>query len=101
MKYMTRERYTCQRGKVPEYLESLKIDVGFMQAGGIEFHEILVDISGPMDTVYHEFEVDDIQRYFAFEQGVYENPDADTQKLIDHVNSITVPAEREIFEVLM
>ncbi len=30
MKYMTRERYTCQRGKVPEYLESLKIVVGFM-----------------------------------------------------------------------
>jgi hypothetical protein len=61
----------------------------------------LVDISGPMDTVYHEFGVDDIQQYFAFERGVYENPDADTQKLIDHVNSITVSAEREIFEVLM
>ena len=100
MKYMIRERYTCQRGKVPEYLESLKIVVGFMQAG-IEFHKILVDISGPMDTVYHEFEVDDIQQYFAFERGVYENPDADTQKLIDHVNIISVSAEREIFEVLM
>ena len=55
MKYMIRERYTCQRGKVPEYPESLKIVVGFMQAGGIEFHKILVDISGSMDTVYHEF----------------------------------------------
>ena len=61
----------------------------------------MVDISGPMDAVYHEFEVDDIHQYFAFELGVYENPDADTQKLIDHVNSITVSAEREIFEVLM
>ena len=61
----------------------------------------MVDISGPMDTVYHEFEVGDIQQYFAFERGVYEKPDADTQKLIDHVNSITVSAEREIFEVLM
>ena len=30
MKYMIHERYTCQRGKVPEYLESLKIVVGFM-----------------------------------------------------------------------
>ena len=54
-----------------------------------------------MDTVYHEFEVDDIQQYFAFERGVYENSDADTQKLIDHVNSITVSAEREIFEIPM
>ena len=54
-----------------------------------------------MDTVYNEFEVDDIQQYFAFERGVNENPDTDTQKLIDHGNSITVSAEREIFEVLM
>jgi len=55
MKRMIRERYTCQRGKVPEYLESLKVVVGFMKAGGIEFHKLLVNISGPMDTVYHEF----------------------------------------------
>ena len=61
----------------------------------------MVDIPGPMDTVYNEFEEDDSKQYFAFEQGVYENPDADTQKLIDHVNSITVSSEREIFEVLM
>ena len=54
-----------------------------------------------MDMVCHEFEVDDIQQYFAFERGVYENTDADTQKLIDHGNSITISAEREIFEVLM
>jgi len=26
-----------------------------MKAGGIEFHKLLVNISGPMDTVYHEF----------------------------------------------
>jgi len=32
-----------------------------------------------MDAVYHEFEVDDIQQYFAFERGVYENPYADTR----------------------
>ena len=30
MKYMIRERYTCQRGNVPEYLDSPKIVVGFM-----------------------------------------------------------------------
>jgi len=30
MKYMIRERYACQRGKVPKYVESLKIVVGFM-----------------------------------------------------------------------
>ena len=30
MEYMIRERYTCQRGKVPEHLEILKIVVGFM-----------------------------------------------------------------------
>jgi len=30
MIYMIRERYTCQLGKVPESLESLKIVVGSM-----------------------------------------------------------------------
>ena len=72
-----------------------------MQAGGIESHKLMVDISGPMDTVYHEFKVDDIQQYFAFERVIYENPDADIQKLVDHVNSIAASANREIFEVLM
>ena len=97
MKYMIRERYTCQRGKAPEYLESLKVVVGFMQVGEIEFHKLMVDVPGPMDTVHHEFEVYDIQQYCAFERGFYENLDTDTQKLIDHVNSITVSANREIF----
>ena len=57
MKYMIRERYTCQRGKVPEYLENLKVVAGLMQVGGIQFHKLMVGISGPMDAVYHEFEV--------------------------------------------
>ena len=98
---MMREIYTCQCGKVPEYLESLKVVVDFMQVGGIEFHKLMVDVSGPMDTVYHEFEEHDTQRYFVFERGGYASSDADTQKLIDHVNSNTVYANREIFEVLM
>jgi len=101
MKYMIRETYTVRRGKVPEYLEHLNVVIDFMKAGGITYHKLMVDISGPLDTVYHEYEVDSLDEYFAGERGLYVNPDADTQKLIDNVNSVTVSGNREIFEVLM
>ena len=101
MKYMIRETYTAQRGKVPEDLEHLKVVIDFMKAGGITYHKLMVDLSGPLDTVYHEYEVDSLDQYFAGERGLYDNPDAPTQKLTDDVNAVTVSGNREIFEVLM
>ena len=100
MKYQIRETYTAKRGKVPEYLESLKVIIGFMKAGGIPNHTLCVDISGDLDTVYHEWEVDSLDDYFGFERGIYVDPDAQTQQLIDHVNDITLSGKREIFEIL-
>ncbi len=101
MKYMIRETYTCQRGKVPEYLEGLKIIIDFMKSQGISYHKLLVDISHHMDTVYHEYEVDSLDQYFDGERALYVNPDEDTRRLIDQINNITVSGHREIFEVLM
>ncbi len=101
MKYLIRETYSTKRGKVPEYLEQLKIIIGFMKSTGIPNHKLYVDISGRMDTVYHEYEVDSLDQYFEFERGVYDAPDADTQKLIDGINDITLSGQREIFELLM
>ena len=45
--------------------------------------------------------MDNLDEYFAGERGLYDNPDAPTQKLIDDVNAVTVSGNREIFEVLM
>jgi hypothetical protein len=100
MRYQIRETYTANRGMVPQYVDALKIIIGFMKANGVPNHTLCVDISGPLDTVYHEYEVDSLDEYFGFERGVYVEPDEQTRQLIDHINDITLSGKREIFEIL-
>ena len=100
MKYMIRETFTAQRGKVPEYLESLKVIIGVLKSVGYTEHRLMVDISHNMDTVYHEYEVDSIDKYFELERGFFVNPDADTRRLIDNINNLTVSGHREIYEII-
>ena len=101
MKYMIRETYTCQRGKVPELIESFKSGIEGMKSQGITYHKLLVDISGRMDTLYHEYEVDSVDKYFESERGFYVNMDSDNRRMIDHFNALTLSGHREIYEVLM
>ena len=101
MQYMIRETYTVKRGRVPEYLEDLKIIVEFMKAQGIADHRLCVDITETMDTVYHEFVVDSLDQYFGFERGVYVSPDEQTTALINKINEETVSGKREIFEIVL
>ena len=101
MKYMIRETYACQRGKVPEYLETLKVIIDAMKSNGITYHKLLVDISHNMDTVYHEYEVDSIDSYFEGERGFFVDMSPDARKMVDHINEVTVSGHREIYEVLM
>ncbi len=101
MNYLIRETYNVKRGKVPEYLEDLKIIVEFMKSQGITDHRICVDITERMDTVYHEWVVDSLDQYFAWEREVYVSPDADTTRLIDKIDDETVAGRREIYEIVM
>lgn len=101
MNYLIRETYNVQRGKVPEYLEDLKIVGEFMKSQGITDHRICVAITDRMDTVYHEWVVDSLDQYFSWERGVYVSPDADTTRLIDKVNQETVAGHRQIYEIVM
>ena len=101
MNYLIRETYNVKRGKVPEYLEDLKIVVDFMKSQGITDHRICVDITDHMDTVYHEWVVDSLDQYFGWERGVYVNPDRDTTRLINKINDETVAGHREIYEIVM
>lgn len=101
MRYMIRESYNCQRGKVPEYMEHLKVIVDFMKSVGLENHTVYVDISGRMDTVYHEYEVGSLDEYFASERGFFVDMDADSRRLVDAINGLTVSGQREIFEILI
>ena len=60
MKYMIRDVFTCKRGKVPEYLESLKVVIAFMRSVGMTEHKVYADIAESMDTIFHEYEVDSL-----------------------------------------
>ena len=97
---MIREIHTVKRGRVPEYLEDLKIIVEFMTAQGISDHRLYVDITESMDTVCHEFVVDSLDQFFGFERGVYVEPDEQTTALINKINDETVAGRREIYEIV-
>lgn len=101
MRYMIREVFHCKRGKVPVILDDVKIIIEFMKSQGITAHKLYVDIAQDMDTVFHEYEVDSLDKYFAFERGVFVNPTPETRQLIDHYNDNTVTGRREIYEVIL
>ena len=100
MKYMIRDVFTCKRGKVPEYLESLKVVIAFMRSAGMTEHKVYADIAESMDTIFHEYEVDSLDQYFTMERGFFVEMDEDTQRLVNAINDVTVSGRREIFEVL-
>ena len=101
MRYMIRETFTAQRGKVPEYMEDLKIVIDLLKSMGIPDHRVFVDISGRMDTIYHEYQVDSLDQYFQSERGLFVDMDEQTKTLVDHYNNTTLEGTREIFEVIM
>ena len=100
MKYMIRDVFTCKRGKVPEYLESLKVVIALMRSVGMTEHKVYADIAESMDTIFHEYEVDSLDQYFTMERGFFVEMDEDTQRLVNAINDVTVSGRREIFEVL-
>ena len=100
-RYLIRETYVCRLRRVPEYLETLKVVIDAVKLQGITEHALMVDISHSMDTAYDEYEVDSIDNFFEFERGIFVNPDADTQRMIDHINEVTVSGHREFYEIVM
>ena len=100
MKYMIRDVFTCKRGRVPEYLDLLKIVIDYMRSIGITEHKVYADIAESMDTIFHEMEVDSLDEYFTTERGFFVDMDAETKGLVDAYNEVTVSGRREIFEVL-
>ena len=64
MKYMIRDVFTCKRGRVPEYLDLLKIVIDYMRSIGITEYKVYADIAESMDTIFHEMEVDSLDEYF-------------------------------------
>jgi hypothetical protein len=98
--YLLREVCRAERGKAPEMVAAFKtLDQWFEQAGYAN-RRITVDCTGPMDTVVYEWEVESLDQYFAMERGTFVSPDADTQALIDAMNTNAAAGSKEIYEVI-
>ena len=98
--YLMREVYQAARGKAPEVIAAFRVLDGFFEQAGYQNRRIFVDYSGPMDTVVYECELESLDQYFEMERGVYVEPDADTQALIDAFNQNAISGHREIYEVI-
>jgi len=54
-----------------------------------------------MDTIIWELEAASLDKFYQLERGVFINPDAATQSLIDNLNGSAVEGRRDIFEVIV
>jgi hypothetical protein len=98
--YMFREVFQAERGKAPEIVAAFKaLDQAFEKAGYTN-RRIYVDYTGPMDAVIYQWELDSLDQYFSMERGVFIDPDADTQALIDSMNNNARSGSKEIYEVI-
>jgi hypothetical protein len=63
--------------------------------------KIYADMSGPFDTVVWQFEAESLDKFYQVERGVFVNPDAATQRLLDTLNGSTVEGQRQIYEIIL
>ena len=61
---------------------------------GFSHGKIYADMTGPMDTIIWEFEAASLDQFYQIERGVFINPDAATQSLIDNLNGSRGRASR-------
>ena len=58
-------------------------------------------MTGPMDTIVYQCEAESLDRFYTIERGLFVNPDAATQQLINALNTQAVEGAREIYEVIL
>ena len=100
--YMIREVFRAQRGTAPALIAGLKtINQALLTQAGFSHGKIYADMSGLFDTVIWQFEAESLDKFFQVERGVFVNPDAATQRLLDTLNGSTVEGQRQIYEVIL
>jgi hypothetical protein len=100
--YMIRNVFRAQRGKAPELIAIFKtVNQAVTSQAGFSHGKIYADMTGPMDTVIWEFEAESLDQFYKVERGLFVNPDAATQQLIDGLNGGAVEGRREIYEVIL
>jgi len=100
--YMIRNTFRAQRGKAPVLIDLFKaINQALMAHDNFSNGKIYADMTGPMDTVTWQIEATSLDQFYQVERGLFVNPDADTQRMIDTLNNGAVEGKREIFEVIL
>jgi hypothetical protein len=98
---MLKQVFNCKRGKAPEIVEIVQaFNQMFMANEGFENGRIYVDMTGRMDTVIYQFEVESLDNFYKLERGLFVNPDEDTIRAINTLNENTEKGTREIYEVI-
>jgi len=99
MKFAVRNTWVCQRGKGPEALEGFKVIAESYRNMGVECR-LYVDISGTMDVVVAELEVESLDGYFTGQREFYAGMDETTKELIGSVNGNTASGSRVLYEII-
>ena len=96
--YMLRELYQAERGKAPDVVATFKMLDGALEKAGYQNRRIYVDVTGPMDTVVYQFEMESLDQYFTMERAVFVDPEA--RPLLDAFNTHAKLGSKEIYEVV-
>ena len=99
MQYIIKNTWICERGKSPKAMEGFKAVASSYRAQGFPCR-LYVDISGTMDTVVMEIEVDSLDGYFTMQRQFYAEMDNPTKELIGSVNDNTDSGNRVIYEIV-
>lgn len=99
MKFAVRNTWVCQRGKGPEALEGFKVIAENYRNMGVECR-LYVDISGTMDVVVAELEVESLDGYFTGQREFYAGMDETTKELIGSINGNTASGSRVLYEIV-
>ena len=99
MKFAVRNTWVCQRGKGPEALEGFKVIAESYRNMGVECR-LYVDISGTMDVVVAELEVESLDGYFTGQREFYAGMDEATKGLVGSINGNTASGSRVIYEIV-
>ena len=99
MQYLIKNTWICERGKSPEAMGGFKAVAGSYRDLNMPCR-LYADISGTMDTVVMEIEVDSLDGYFTTQRKFYAKMDDPTKDLIGSINSNMDSGSRVIYEII-
>lgn len=99
MKYALRNTWVCQRGKSPEAMAGFKVVAETYRGMGLPTR-LYVDISGDMDVIVMELEIESLDEFFKDHRAFYAGMDDATRGLVGDINENTSSGKRVIYEII-